>query len=65
MRICGRLIGGKGGGGPVLWAHGSKHSSGVCILVGKGFDLDPVDVITDSNGRYLIIKELVQDETVT
>ena len=60
MRICGRL----NGGGPVFWAHGSKHSSGVCILVRKGFDLDPVNVITDSNGRYLIIKALVQGETL-
>ena len=50
--------------GPVFWAHGSKHSSDVCILVRKGFDLDPVDVITDSNGRYLIIKALVQGETL-
>ena len=52
-------------GGPVFWAHGSKHSSGVCILVRKGFDLNPVDVITDSDGRYLIIKALVQGEPYT
>ena len=50
--------------GPIFWAHGSKHSCGVCILVRKGFDLDPVEIIADENGRYLIIKAIVQGDTL-
>ena len=40
-------------GGPIFWSHGSKHSCGVSILVRKGFDLDPVQVVSDVSGRYI------------
>ena len=51
-------------GGPIFWSHGSKHSCGVSILVRKGFDLDPVQVVSDVSGRYIILKAEVQGETL-
>ncbi len=51
-------------GGPAFWSHGSKHSSGVSVLVRKGFDLNPTEIIIDPNGKYIIVKALVQGETI-
>ena len=51
-------------GGPVVWSHGSKHTCGVSILDRKGFDLDPVQVVADESGRYIILKAEGQGETL-
>ena len=51
-------------GGPTFWSHGSKHSCGVSILVRKGFDLDPVQVVADVSGRYIILKVEAQGGTL-
>ena len=51
-------------GGNVYWSHGSKHSRGVCILVKEGFDLEVTDMIADINGRYIIMKVIIQGEYI-
>jgi exonuclease III len=51
-------------GGQVFWSHGTKHSCGVSILIRKGFDLEPIECISDENGRYIILKATVQGEMV-
>ena len=51
-------------GGNVYWSHGSKHSRGVCILVKAGFDLEVKNMITDVNGRYIIMKVIIQGEYI-
>ena len=50
--------------GPAYFAHGTKHSRGVAILIRKGFDFQPIDVIHDCNGRYIFLKALIQGELV-
>ena len=42
-------------GDPIVLSHGSKHTCGVSILDRKGFDLDPVQVVADESGRYIIL----------
>ena len=49
-------------GGPAFWCRGSKHSCGVSVLIRRGFDMDPVEIIADPKGRFLIIKANVQGE---
>jgi exonuclease III len=51
-------------GGQAFWAHGTKHSCGVAILIKNGFDLEPVECTRDPNGRYIVLKAVVQGETL-
>ena len=51
-------------GRPIFWSHGTKHGCGVSILVKKGFDFNPIDIVADQNGRYLIIKAQVQGDVL-
>ena len=50
--------------GKTVWAHGSKHSRGVGILVKKGFDFEHKDIIVDPDGRYIIINSMIQGENM-
>ena len=52
-------------GGPTFWAHGTKHSCGVGVLVQRGFDFEPVESLLDPKGRCIIIKPLIQGEPLT
>jgi len=51
-------------GGQAFWSHGTKHSCGVAILVKKGFDLEPLECTRDPDGRYIVLKAVVQGETL-
>ena len=50
--------------GASYFAHGSKHSRGVAILIRKGFDFQPIEVMSDCNGRYIIVKASIQGDTI-
>ena len=50
--------------GPCFFAHGSKHSRGVAILIRKGFDFETIDVVVDPNGRFIIVKASIQGDIV-
>ena len=50
--------------GQCFFAHGTKHSRGVAILVKKGFDFDPISIYCDANGRYIIMKTVIQGEVM-
>lgn len=41
--------------------HGSNHSCGVAILVQKSLDFKPILSCVDNDGRYLIVKAIIQD----
>ena len=50
--------------GQAFWSHGSTHSRGVAILIKKGFDFEQKHIILDPNGRYILIKALIQGEII-
>ena len=49
--------------GKVIFSHGSKHSRGTMVLFRKGFDMEIVTKIEDKNGRFIILKSIIQGET--
>ena len=49
-------------GGQTLFAHGSEHSRGVCILLKSNAQLSLHIIYSDPNGRYIIAKLKVGDE---
>ena len=49
-------------GGQTLFAHGSEHSRGVCILLKSNTHLSLHIISSDPNGRYIIAKFKVGDE---
>ena len=51
-------------GGKVFFSHGSTHSKGVMILVNPKVELKIEKVISDNNGRYIIIDAMVDDSQV-
>ena len=48
-------------GGKVFFSHGSTHSKGVMILVNPKVELKIEKVISDNNGRYIILDAMVDD----
>ena len=42
--------------GEIIFSHGSSQSRGVAVLIPKTLSWDIKDIITDSNGRYIILK---------
>ena len=52
-------------GGMCLFSHGSKHSKGTVILIKKGFDLSIISKKVDIDGRYIILKVIIQGEDFT
>ena len=52
-------------GGKVVFSHGKSNARGVCILMKKGLDIEIKKQLTDSSGRFIILKSLLQDEKIT
>ena len=48
----------------VFFSHGSTHSKGVMILVNPKVELKIEKVISDNNGRYIILDAMVDDSHV-
>lgn len=46
--------------GPMFFAHGSNHSCGVLVLVRDSFEFETKSIITDDNGRDILLKAKVQ-----
>ena len=51
-------------GGKVFFSHGSTHSKGVMILVNPKVELKIEKIISDNNGRYIILDAMVDDSHV-
>jgi len=52
-------------GGKCIFSHGSKHSKGTMVMFKKGLDLELVDQCVDKDGRYIIVKTVIQGEPFT
>ena len=52
-------------GGTCLFAHGTKHSKGTMIIFKAGFDVEIISHTSDTEGRYIIAKTLIQGESFT
>ena len=46
--------------GPMFLAHGSNHSCGVLVLVRDNLEFEMKSIITDENGRYILLNAIVQ-----
>ena len=51
-------------GGKGFFSHGSTPSKGVMILVNSKVELKIEKVISDNNGRYIILDTMVDDSHV-
>ena len=49
-------------GGSVIYAHGTKHSRGVAVLFRKSLDVSILKEPRDTQGRFLIVKAVINDE---
>lgn len=49
--------------GNVFYSHGSSNSKGVIILVRQSLEFNCLDIVSDSNGRYILMKCEVQGQT--
>ena len=49
-------------GGNIYFSHGTKHSRGVMILFRAAVKPDSVQVISDKNGRFLILNTTIDGE---
>ena len=50
--------------GKMLFSHGSHHSKGTLVLIKQGLDFEQKSVLCDPNGRFIILKAVVQDTPV-
>ena len=48
-------------GGNGYFAHGTKHSKGVTILIRKGLDMAITEKIIDRKGRFIILKSKIKE----
>ena len=48
-------------GGKILFSHGSSNARGVEILFKNGLDVDVISLKSDTQGRFLIVKEKIED----
>ena len=46
--------------GPMFFAHDSNHSCGVLVLVRDSIEFEMKSIITDDNGRYILLNAKVQ-----
>jgi len=44
----------------MFFAHGSNHSCGVLVLVRDSLDFETNTLLTDNNGRYILLNVTVQ-----
>ena len=52
-------------GGKCIFSHGSKHSKGTMLMFKNGLDLELVNQWVDRDGRYIIVKTVIQGEPFT
>ncbi len=52
-------------GGVGYFAHGTKHSCGVAILIRKGLGVDIEDICIDRQGRYVLLNIKLDNNTFT
>ena len=50
-------------GGKGLFSHGTKHSKGTVILFREGFDIQVKEHKEDPDGRYIIAKVKIEEES--
>ena len=50
-------------GGKGIFSHGTKHSKGTVILFRQGFDIQIKEHKEDSEGRYIIAKVIIEEES--
>ena len=55
-----KTIGSVSGEAQCFFAHGSNHSCGVLILVRDSLEFEMKSIITDDNGRYILLNAKVQ-----
>ena len=49
-------------GAPFFCSHGANNSRGVAILIRNNFDCAVEEIVTDANGRYIMLKVLLRGE---
>ena len=49
-------------GAPFFCSHGANNSRGVAILIRNNFDCSVEKIVTDANGRYIMLKVLLRGE---
>ena len=49
-------------GAPFYCSHGASNSRGVAILIRNNFDCTVEEIVTDVNGRYIMLKVLLKGE---
>ena len=47
--------------GEIIFAHGTNNSKGVAILLPKNTDYEVKSVVTDENGRYILLDISIND----
>lgn len=50
-------------GGPAFFAHGTRSSRGVAILVSRDFNLTVINLHTDKEGRFILV-DIMIDQTI-
>ena len=50
--------------GPMFFAHGSNHSCGVLVLVRDSLEFEMKSIITDDNGRYILLNATYMSNTL-
>lgn len=55
----------QNGGGPIWFAHGASNARVVAILGRKGADFQTLNVVTDTKGRYILLKIRSGQESFT
>ena len=43
-------------------SHGANNSRGVAIFIRNNFDCSVEEIVTDANGRYIMLKVLLRGE---
>ena len=48
-------------GNAVIWSHGSKHSRGVAIVLGKNINIGVDNIHRDNNGRLAVMQVSIEE----
>ena len=47
-------------GGEIFFSHGKSNARGVCIMFRKGYDFEIIKQVSDTSGRFILLKIKVQ-----
>ena len=50
-------------GNKILFSHGTRHSSGVAVLLDNTYDYDLIDIKRDDQGRFLLLNIEINKES--